>query len=157
MILTPIYVSLLILINSEDYHPIKCNVTEYSFTFIHTGQEPLVHGLWPEKCSECIECGYPTCCNMVKFANFTIPTETQFIDRYWFGGQSPHPGNVCDLSTSTLFEHEVLKHGSCMGMFSTDYLNLVEYLFHKYYEYIHTVCQSKKECSFYLNGDFSLK
>lgn len=144
-------------LTSENYHPISCTITKYNFAFISTKNELKVHGLWPDQCQECPSCGYPTCCNLDKFSNFTIPHDTHFIDEHWFGGQSYRIINTCNLKAQTLFEHEVLKHASCMNLFSTDYLNLVEKLFNQYYHYINQICQSRREdCSIDLDENFTI-
>lgn len=133
----------------EDYHPDQCNVTSYKFTFI----KGLVHGLWPEGCSQCERCSYPTCCQMEKFSKFVMPSDTSFIDNYWFNGESHHPGQVCGFAVETLFAHEVLKHGSCMGMFADEYMRTVSKIYSKHQSDFDKLCHSRTECEVNLNAD----
>ena len=142
-----------VLLKPEDYHPDYCNVTSYKFAFLHG----LVHGLWPEVCSQCTTCSYPTCCHMDKFGKFVMPKDTSFIDKYWFNGESHHPGQVCGIVIETLFEHEVLKHASCMGLFADDYVKIVSKVFNTYHSDLDKLCHSKSECELDLNWDFSLR
>lgn len=144
------------LTNNEDYHPIHCTVMKYNFAFLRKDKEYQVHGLWPDQCQECPNCSYPTCCDMEKFSHFTMPSDTQFINQSWYGGQSTHVGHICGLTTHTLFEHEVLKHASCMGFYAEEYMILVEKLFNKYISHVKEVCRSGPNCEIYLNSDFSL-
>lgn len=143
-------------LSNEIYHPSICTIEKYNFAFIWNGTHHQVHGLWPDLCKECETCSYPTCCNMSIYKDFTMPIDTQFIDENWYGGESHMKINTCELTATTLFEHEVLKHASCMGLFSTDYMNTVASLYYKYLSHIENTCIPEKDCEIYLNGDFTL-
>lgn len=139
---------------SENYHPISCDVTRYVFALVRINNMLKIHGLWPDQCSECITCGYPTCCNMEKFGNFSEPSNMHFVHEYWLNGNNtlPHPSIVCGIKSKTLFEHEAIKHASCMDMYPFDYINIVEQLFIKYNDYVNEKC--KKKCNILLDNNF---
>lgn len=155
-------------LTQENYHPDHCNVTSYKLAFIHGSSRFLVHGLWPEGCCQCTTCSYPTCCQMDKFSNFVMPKNTDFIDHNWYGGQSHMDNHVCGMRTYTLFEHEVLKHGSCMGLDATGYMSIVAKVYERYYMDLDKLCVGKRvyiprdpdmvahTCELSLNEDFTL-
>jgi len=144
------------ILTSEEYHPENCTVLRYEFAFIKDKNVYKIHGLWPDICQECTGCGYPTCCDMELFSNFTMPADIKFIKENWFEGDETHKAIACDtIKTTTLLEHEVLKHGSCMHLYSDEYVDIVKMLFLKYQDHIYKVCK-ERHCSFNLKQDFSL-
>ncbi len=142
-------------ISNEDYHPDVCTVKYYSFQFIIENNELKIHGLWAEQCNECLDCGYPTCCNMNKYDNFTMPYDTGFIEKNWIGNLTIHNITTCDTISETVFEHEVKKHGSCIGLYSFEYLDLVEILYYKYYKNIINSCDNDG-CVILLDHNFTM-
>ena len=144
-------------LTSENYHPNNCTVNTYKFAFLwdNNSQNYKIHGLWPDECDQCVTCGYPTCCNTN--LNYTIITNNSFIDKWWY--DNDEQGVTCGSKTTHLFEHEVLKHGSCVGigLNNEEYLNLVEDLFYNYYNYTDTYCKNNEEnCYLNLNKNIEL-
>ncbi len=137
-----------IIINSENYHPDKCTINNYYFTFLFDKNinNFKVHGLWPNECNECITCSYPTCCNTARL-NYTKPIDKQnFLENYWYNIQSI--SQVCNITRDViLFEHEYYKHGSCLDIKNTtDYINIIEILYNKYYKkYVKNKCINHNE------------
>ena len=146
--------ALLPLMNSENFHPKYCTVTKYVFAFVREGEDVKVHGLWPDVCKQCSTCGYPTCCNIEEFMNFTMPENVDFLDEHWLNARLPHKIQTCGVTATTLIEHEVLKHASCMNMRSDEYVALVEKLFYQNFKYIDRNCDH--ECEIYLAENFSI-
>lgn len=145
--------------SSENYHPTHCDIQKYKFAFLKHEDQYMVHGLWPDLCSECKECGYPTCCNVEKILPFTMPTNTTFIDSHWYGGTHPTKKiETCGEVVTTLFEHEIIKHSSCMGLHSTDYMELVEKLYHTNVDHINKYCsqKGKSECEIDLDQHMNI-
>lgn len=142
----------------ENYHPSHCDVQKYKFAFLKHENKYMVHGLWPDMCSECKECGYPTCCDISKILPFTMPTNTTFIDTYWYGGRHPQKIETCGEVASTLFEHEIIKHSSCMGLHSTEYMKLVEKLYIANKEQVNEYCTRKgvTDCELDLDKEFNI-
>lgn len=125
---------------SAEYSPVICSPTEYKLSLFPNA----VHGLWVEQCKECPTCGYPSCCSPSPIEPITDSNDTKFISMYW--NQNYPKNETCGIHTVSLFEHEVVKHASCMRYKSTKYLHLVEPLFYKYRDLCN---QSKKlECVF---------
>ena len=54
-----------------------------------------------------------------------------------------------DYYAHSLFEHEFIKHGTCMGLSSDEYENKVEELFYEYTDVVDEKCQ-QKECSIFI-------
>ena len=149
----PLVAIITLVLSNEDYHPEHCQVIKYNFAFIHTGDEYKVHGLWPDKCQECSVCSYPTCCNMEKFKNLTMPQDVSFISKHWLNGMKEQIGHICDTQVHTVFEHEVIKHASCMNMYAEEYMILIEKLYDKYNSYFEKRCH---DCHLNLSSDFSI-
>lgn len=113
------------------YNPYECDIESYYFTFLRDGDIFKVHGLWPESCAQCEECGYPSCCIELDYVYPEDPTN--FIDEKWFYSLTHNDCNGED--NVILFEHEYYKHGTCMDINNTtDYLNIVIDLYDKYYD-----------------------
>ena len=88
------------------YHPAVCDPTSFIFALLWFSPESTwkIHGLWPETCKECENCGYPSYCRLTTthFNESTIKKLRNKLDALWY------PGNG-------LIEHEWMKHGSCDG------------------------------------------
>jgi len=86
------------------YHPPYCNPTTFIFALLwldgDNNGEWRIHGLWPETCERCPNCGYPSYCRKVYFNRSTIDDLIPKIKHRWFPSRN-------------LIEHEWLKHGSC--------------------------------------------
>jgi len=148
-----------LIFGSENYHPDQCNATRYKFAFFISNGQYLIHGLWVDQCQQCPTCGYPTCCNLKKFGNFTMPSDPSFIDQYWYQGRNPFNISTCQLTAKTLFEHEVVKHGSCMGLYANDYLKIDKFLYFEHQWYIIRKCNHSpslraNQCIIDLDGNF---
>lgn len=116
------------------YSPNTCLITDYKFTFIYDKKDSRykVHGLWPEHCEECLDCGYPSCCN-VKNIYYVYPDDPyNFIGNNWYNSTSNE--ECSGIKNVILFEHEYYKHISCTNITNTnDFLSLIIVLFNKYY------------------------
>jgi ribonuclease I len=140
---------------SQSYNPTSCNVTNYSFTFIYDNKSDnyKIHGLWPEHCSECYTCGYPSCCNINKI-NYTYPNDPDnFIGKYWYNSSTIEQ---CILNKNViLFEHEYYKHISCTNINNTqEFLIKIKKLYEKYYDkYVNNNC--KEYSQLWLNLDYN--
>jgi len=150
--LNMLLLTLLLLATPENYHPDSCSVEKYVFSFVKIGNEYKVHGLWPDECRQCETCGYPTCCNMKRFQNTTFPKDKQFLDEHWLSASVPHPIHTCGTTASTLIEHEVIKHASCMNLHVDEYIEIVKKLFYKYHDYVSQKCH--KVCSLKLDEKY---
>jgi len=153
------------LVGSENYHPNTCTIDQYVFAFVWNGTHQLVHGLWPDICDECTTCGYPTCCGVNSDYKYIQPSNTTFIENYWLNGLTPSKISTCGMTSTTLFQHEVIKHGSCMSYSDTDtdtnnntdtdsekYLSTVENLYWKMEKTIIETCGSTSECEIKLSN-----
>lgn len=140
------------------YSPTTCTITNYKFTFIYDKSEQRfkVHGVWPDGCEECPECSYPSCCNLQNVI-YTDPYDpTNFIGTNWFQTQTSD-GCGQFQNKVTLFEHEYYKHISCSDLKSTtDFLNLAESLYNKYYDkYVTCNCKGSDEIWLDLDNNFN--
>lgn len=93
------------------YNPPYCNATTFIFALLwYDGANNTslnsaswrIHGLWPETCIECLNCGYPSYCRKVHFNDSAIDRLREKIKERWFPGKD-------------LLVHEWNKHGSCDG------------------------------------------
>jgi len=146
------------IINNEiiKYSPTQCTVTNYDFTFLYDNKSNLfkIHGLWPEICSECIDCGYPSCCN-IESINYTYPYDpTNFILNNWFNTETIE--ECTGIRNITLFEHEFYKHISCTNLKTTDeFLTLIIFLYNKYYNsMVASNCMGYEQLWLNLNANF---
>ena len=104
------------------YNPPYCDPTTFIFALLwfdgshselSNRRQPgwYIHGLWPETCEECLNCGYPSYCRKVHFNGSSIHALSQKIKKRWFPGKN-------------LIKHEWVKHGSCDGNVTEyDYFN----------------------------------
>jgi ribonuclease I len=143
--------------NVYAYAPEDCTITNYMFTFIwdNKNESFKVHGLWPEQCTECITCGYPSCCNAYDII-YTDPYDpTNFIQNYWYNTTTSE--ECTGLKSVSLFEHEYYKHISCTDMTTTtEFLNQTIELYDRYYDnYVKGKCESYHEL--WLNLDDKYK
>jgi ribonuclease I len=141
----------------ESYNPTNCTVINYDFTFLHDQQTNSfkVHGLWPEVCAECVECGYPMCCNIDEI-NYVYPYDpTNFIVNNWFNTTCTE--ECTSIPNVILFEHEYYKHISCTELKTTDeFLKLVITLYNAYYDkYVVNNCLSHQQLWLNLDKDFN--
>lgn len=139
------------------YSPEICTITNYKFTFIYDQNETRfkVHGIWPDGCEECLNCAYPSCCNIQNIIYNDPYDPNNFINKNWFQTQTSDGCNVKQNKVS-LFEHEYYKHISCTNIkTTTDFLNLAESLYEKYYEtYVVGFCNKKNEIWINLDKNF---
>lgn len=140
------------------YSPNLCTPVEYKFTFIFDQNEKVfkVHGIWPDKCKECLDCDYPTCCDISKL-EYTYPNDpTNFIQNKWFNSTAHE--DCSDNRKVMLFEHEYWKHVSCSNMKTTDeFLSKAIELYDKYYdEYVEKKCENYKQIWLNLDENFNL-
>jgi hypothetical protein len=138
------------------YSPSQCTVTNYYFTFLYDTNTNLfkVHGLWGEQCQECINCGYPSCCN-IENINYVYPNDpTNFIEQNWFNTLTTE--ECTNKKNVILFEHEYYKHISCTNLKTTDeFLKLIIYLYNNYYkELVYNNCFGYKELWLNLDSNF---
>lgn len=150
-----------LLFSSENYHPVTCEIQQYVFAFLWNGSDYQIHGLWPDQCKECVSCGYPTCCNAAKFTgHYQAPSDQVFVENYWYGGLHTVSPSIssCGEKASTLLEHEVLKHGSCMGYFTDDYVAKVKEVYFDHEIEFQKECHQmgKSDCELLLSHDFDL-
>ena len=151
-------------INSSQYSPASCNVTNYDFTFIYDDGEKVfkVHGLWPEQCVGCLTCGYPSCCAAANMS-YVYPSEPEqiaFLEARWFNATTKEEclnvGNGDDMVS--LFEHEFFKHASCtpLRQSASEFVAQVMRLYDAYY-----VTRVENQCTGYnqlwlnLDGNFA--
>jgi ribonuclease I len=142
---------------NSTYSPNTCNITDYKFTFIFDKKDNRykVHGLWPEHCEECLDCGYPSCCN-VNNIFYTYPNDTyKFIDYNWYNSTTNE--ECTGKKNVILFEHEYYKHISCTDITNTnDFLYLVSNLYNKYYDdYVNKKCGGTSQLYLSLDNDFN--
>lgn len=139
------------------YSPSECTVNNYDFTFLYDQNSDSfkVHGLWPEICAECIECGYPSCCN-VESIEYVYPNDpTNFIADNWFDTTSTE--ECTQKRDVILFEHEYYKHISCTQLKTTDeFLKLIMYLYNNYYDkYVVNNCQGYQQLWLNLDENYN--
>lgn len=150
--------------HEENYHPTVCTVRRYIFAFLWNGTDYLVHGLWADQCEECLTCSYPTCCHLE--IPYTEPTNQTFIENWWYPSTKDEIetcGNDYHMAHS-LFEHEMIKHGTCIGngtVTSNDYEDLVASIFYseslQLQHYMDVQCSGKDEnCYVTLDSNFSI-
>lgn len=121
--------------NSYEQKEINFAQNGYKLAFIFDEQSLTykVHGLWIDECN-----------NFCDKNMYTIPEDkTNFIKNKWFNG---------NLS---FFKYEYDKHGSCFGISTTEYLNLVIKLYNKYYDKIKNY-KGYKELFVLLDKNFNL-
>jgi hypothetical protein len=138
------------------YSPTTCTIVNYDFTFLFDNDEERfkVHGLWPETCSECNDCGYPSCCN-IDLINYIYPYDpTNFIQNNWFYSLTNE--DCTNKKNIILFEHEYYKHISCTNIkTTTEFLNLIIFLYNNYYDkYVNNNCNGYKQIYLHLNSNF---
>lgn len=139
-----------------NYSPNTCTVTNYDFTFLFDkqSQQFKVHGVWPEQCQECIDCGYPSCCN-INNINYVYPNDTtNFIKNYWYNTITTE--ECTGITDVILFEHEFYKHISCTNLKTTnDFLKLVIFLYNAYYDkYVYNKCIGYNQLWLNLDNNF---
>lgn len=140
-----------------EYNPETCTVLNYDFTFLYDKVEEMwkVHGLWPEKCAECENCGYPSCCDVSNINYYSPNDTTNFITTNWFNSKSMEQ---CVLNKEVeLFEHEYYKHISCTNLKTSDeFLQLVMFLYSKYYDlYVNSHCTGYEQLWLSLDSNFN--
>lgn len=143
-------------ISLSKYSPSQCTITNYDFVFLMDEDTETfkVHGLWGEQCEECIDCGYPSCCNIDSII-YNYPNDTtNFIDNYWFYSLTTE--ECTNTKKVILFEHEYYKHISCSNIKTTDeFLQLIIYLYTKYYnDFVNGYCNGYKQLWLNLNENF---
>lgn len=99
----------------QNYHPNFCHPTSFIFALLwfNPDNQWKIHGLWPETCEECQNCGYPSYCRpkTTHFNETVLNSLGSLIRKLWYPGK-------------TLIEHEWMKHGSCDGDINEfDYFN----------------------------------
>lgn len=160
-------------ITGEDYHPKVCTITHSYFVLLN-GNEPnsfykyhnnnnnninninntfdyYIHGLWPEQCLECPECGYPTFCGKQYHSIDLKQNIIKELIEYWFP-----PNNI--TAKVELIEHEYSKHGVCFQN-----LTAMEYFAHviRLYKEVknnQTYAQSciEDQCMFNIDTNFNI-
>jgi ribonuclease I len=141
------------------YSPDYCNITNYDLTFLYDNNQGVfkVHGCWPEICSDCVQCGYPQCCD-IKNVVYTYPSDpTNFITQYWFNTTTTE--ECTGTKDVILFEHEYMKHISCaqsqIGN-TTSFLSLMIQLYSKYYDnYVMNQCNGYEQLWINVDADFN--
>ena len=111
------------------------NITFYTFAFILVSSEYRIHGLWPDNSS---------CCNIDRYLPYHQPSDSIFIEKYWLDGLDHTKISGCNISSTTLFEHEALKHGSCMDLSPTQYLQTVKNIFLKIQPKLNKLCVNQQ-------------
>jgi len=150
---------------NNNYSPTTCNVTNYDFTFIYDNYDKVfkVHGLWAEQCEECLECGYPYCCNTsnMSYVYPNEPNQIEFLNTRWFNATTSQECSTSNNSNNSeevpLFEHEFFKHASCTQMRTTSaFLDLVMRLYDAYYVlYVVNKCSGYNQLWLNIDGNFS--
>ena len=138
------------------YSPTSCTITNYMLTFIYDDNSSSfkVHGLWPEECAECVECSYPSCCN-IDDVIYEYPYDpTNFIDNYWYNTTTTE--SCTGEENVILFEHEYYKHISCTDIGNTtNFLNLTMDLYDYYYDdYVNGKCNGYDELWLNLDANY---
>lgn len=135
------------------YSPKICSVTSFLLSLVYNTTDYQIHGLWPEVCKECKTCGYPSCCQIYPNSSFQ---QTQFIKDYWLDGLNPTKLTECNTTTFRLYEHEAIKHGSCMGLNTNDYVLETSKVFYRYQNSLQLYCQNKTNCDLYLDANYNI-
>lgn len=88
------------------YHPEFCKPIAFIFALLWYSPENhwKIHGLWPETCEKCNNCGYPSYCRngVVQYNKSLLDPLQTLIEKRWYPDRD-------------LIKHEWLKHGSCDG------------------------------------------
>jgi len=137
----------------ENYHPKICKIITFIFALIYENTYK-VHGLWPNSCSECIQCGYPTCCQKVNF-NDTI-RDIKFIENYWLDGLKNNKHIECNLTMDNLYKYEFVKHGSCMDSDINNYINTVSKIYYQYENQFDKLCKNQTNCNLIMNSNYEI-
>lgn len=142
------------------YSPYVCTPILYKFTYIydHHDNKFKIHGVWPDQCAECTNCTYPSCCDVN--IQYTEPYDpTNFINTTWYNTTSQED---CVLHKKVqLFEHEFIKHGTCMENYTssyttTNYLDKAMNLHNSYYNrYVNNNCIGYDQLWITLDENFS--
>lgn len=149
---------------AQNYHPSprSCAVSQYYLVFLRGDIEYKLHGLWPNVCGQCTECGYPTCCDPGRL-NFTIQNlpvlDRKFLEDKWYRDSARLPCSNDDSYMVSLFEHEYYKHASCIDMVrdTTDFVELAMTLWYRYHSVLSTThCYSSKQIKLSLDDQFNL-
>ncbi len=124
------------------YHPPFCEPTSFIFALLWFApqQEWKIHGLWPETCKECENCGYPSYCrkNSIYFNVTDIKKLEHEIQTLWYPLQG-------------LVEHEWIKHGGCDGNVTEyEYFNTTLALW-SCFDYKNVCDLNKDECRILLS------
>ena len=153
----------------SDYSPVSCNVTNYDLTFIYDDGEKAfkVHGLWPERCGECLTCGYPSCC-ATKNMSYVFPSDPRqiaFLNARWFTGMTQEEcfNKIIDHKRIkgklvSLFEHEFFKHASCTALRqnTSQFVEQVMRLYDAYYAtHVGNRCAGYNQLWLNLDGNFA--
>ena len=147
--------------SSTTYSPTSCSVTNYDFTFIYDENERVfkAHGLWPEQCSECLTCGYPSCCNTgnMSYVYPSDPNQIAFLNARWFNATTRE--ECFDKSDDVpLFEHEFFKHASCtpLRQSASEFVEQVMRLYDEYYvTHVENQCAGHNQLWLNLDGNFA--
>ena len=158
---------------SPSYSPASCNVTNYDLTFIYDDDEKAfkVHGLWPERCGECLTCGYPSCC-ATKNMSYVFPSDPKqvaFLNARWFNATTQeecfNKSNKSNKSNKRvkgdlvpLFEHEFFKHASCtpFRQSASQFVQQVMRLYDAYYAtHVENRCAGYKQLWLNLDCNFA--
>lgn len=158
----------------SDYSPASCSVTNYDLTFIYDDGEKefKVHGLWPEQCTECLTCGYPSCCDATNMSYVypSDPDQIAFLNAQWFNATTQEGclnkrksdikerirNNGNDLVP--LFEHEFFKHASCTAFrqSASEFVEQVMRLYETHYKTrVENQCAGYKQLWLNLDGNFA--
>lgn len=159
----------------SSYSPTSCSVTNYDLTFIYDNSEKSfkVHGLWPEQCSECLTCGYPSCCDVGNMS-YVLPSDSEqitFLKTRWFNGTTQqdcftksikkksidHRQSIGNNNLVSLFEHEFFKHASCtpLRQSASEFVERVMRLYDEYYEtHVENQCAGYNQLWLNLDGNF---
>ena len=153
----------------SDYSPVSCNVTNYDLTFIYDDGEKAfkVHGLWPERCGECLACGYPSCC-ATKNMSYVFPSDPRqiaFLNARWFNATTQEECFNKSIDHKrikgklvSLFEHEFFKHASCtpFRQNTSQFVEQVMRLYDAYYAtHVENRCAGYNQLWLNLDGNFA--
>jgi hypothetical protein len=118
------------------YSPKDCHPSEYKLALLNDTKDVDIpwkmHGIWVEKCKECPDCTYPSCCPLeIPYEDPYDPDD--FISTYWYNSTA-HDDCVDGDPIVSLFTHEYMKHESCKDPpnTTTEYLNLAKELYTKF-------------------------
>jgi ribonuclease I len=97
------------------YSPDTCDPIYYRFSLLKKNNTFLIHGLWPQSCFDCSDCGFPSFCHKCSFNIGNLEPLFPRLQKDWFPGGDPrHNG---------LLTHEWCKHGTCTNMTDIKYFN----------------------------------